>query len=187
MNEFDGFNSIPLPGPGVVDQTSHAYNNLLGVAPNPGVNILAEQSTASGTTVDFTIPAGAERVTVMWVGGSTNGTTAIIVQLGDAGGIETTGYTGAAVTQAGTVNAYPAGFTLINIAVAAAVYQAVLTLSLQNAATFTWMGESSLTNSSTIFTRGVGSKALSAELTTVRLTSVGPDTFDAGAVSVSWE
>ena len=186
MNEAPTPGMVQLPGPGVVDQTSRAYNNLFGYG-TLGITIAAEQSSATGTVVDFGIPPGVKKIKLMLVGGSTNGITAIIVQLGTAAGVENTGYTGAAVTQAGTVNAYTAGFTLINVAVAAALYQAVITLSLENAGTFTWMGESSLTNSTTIFTRGVGSKSLASELTTVRLTSVGPDTLDAGTVSVSYE
>jgi hypothetical protein len=51
--------------------------------------------SASGTSVDFTgIPSTAKRITVMFSGVSTNGTSIIQVQLGDSGGVETTGYVG---------------------------------------------------------------------------------------------
>jgi hypothetical protein len=49
--------------------------------------------TASGTLVDFTgIPTAARRVTVIFNGISTSGTNRVRLVMGDAGGLETTGY-----------------------------------------------------------------------------------------------
>jgi hypothetical protein len=46
-------------------------------------------ASTSGTSIDFTsIPLWVKRITVMFAGVSTNGTSPFLVQLGDAGGIE---------------------------------------------------------------------------------------------------
>ena len=50
------------------------------------------QATTSGTSFTFsTIPSWVKRVTVMFDSVSTNGTSRVQVQLGDAGGVEATG------------------------------------------------------------------------------------------------
>lgn len=145
------------------------------------------QATTSGTSFDFTIPAWATRVTLMGAGISTSGTSGLLAQIGDGGGIENTGYLGANVTQAGTVGAFSSGFLLTNGNAAANVVEFVLELTLENAAAFTWMGQSmAATSQATTFVHSaVGRKSTSAAMTTVRLTTVnGTDTFDAGAVNV---
>ena len=146
-----------------------------------------EQATTSGTEFDFTIPAWATHVTVMAAGVSTNGTTGLIVQLGDAGGIETSGYSGATVTQAGTVTGWTSGFLWATGNAAANVLEGVMDISLENASTFTWAADSTIATSqaATAVHSGTGRKSTSAAMTTVRLTTVnGTDTFDAGAVNV---
>ena len=52
---------------------------------------LGEAKAATGTFIDFSIPAGVKRITVMFNGVSTSGTSAPRIQLG-AGTIQTTGY-----------------------------------------------------------------------------------------------
>ena len=50
-------------------------------------------ASTSGTSIDFTsIPSWVKRITVMFDGVSTSGTSLVQVQLGDAGGIEATSY-----------------------------------------------------------------------------------------------
>lgn len=180
--------AIPLPGPGVVDQTSFAYKNLLGVEDDPstsGITILAEQASTSGTTIDFTIPAGAKRVKVMFDGVSMSAAVTVGIQLGDADGIEATGY----VAGVGTVSGTPAhntSTTLFPVYLTSStgiVMNGTVTLDLQEVSTFTWTLSGSLNGADGVFV-SAGRKALSAELTTVRVMG---GTFDAGAVSASWE
>ena len=58
-----------------------------------GITLATEQASTSGTTIDFTsIPAGTRRITIMLADVTRSGTSNILVQLGDAGGIETSGY-----------------------------------------------------------------------------------------------
>ena len=144
-------------------------------------------SSGSPTTADFTIPAWATRVTVMGKAVSSNGTSALIVQLGDSGGIETGSYAGANINELGTVTAYSSGYMLANVMNAGNAYEFVLELTLENASSFTWMGQSSMSNSNSAskFFSSCGRKSTSAAMTTVRLTTVnGTDAFDAGAVNV---
>lgn len=148
--------------------------------------ISAEQASTSGTSIDFTsIPAGVKRITVMFNGVSTSGTSNYLIQLGDAGGIETTGYIASALSFGGEASS-TAGF-IFPFASASGAHYGQLTLSLQDASDFTWIGSGSFTNG----TNGVyvaGRKATSAELTQIRITTVGgTDTFDAGAISISYE
>jgi len=73
------------------------------------------QASTSGTSIDFTsIPSGVKRITVMFSGVSTNGTSLIQVQIGDSGGIETTSYASGGWT-ANTTNANSTtGFIIYN-------------------------------------------------------------------------
>jgi hypothetical protein len=147
--------------------------------------------TASGTSVDFTgIPSWVKRVTVMFNGVSTNGTSIKQIQLGDAGGFETTGYLGAGIqlTDATSVNAatITTGFGIRSALAADTINGAVIIANLTGN---TWVAQGSLTDSS----RGAGylvggAKALSDVLTQVRITTVGgTDTFDAGSINILYE
>ena len=58
----------------------------------PLMKLMTEQA-ASGTSVDFTgIPSWVKRITVMFRGVSTNGTSPIIIKLGTSSGIVNSGY-----------------------------------------------------------------------------------------------
>lgn len=150
-------------------------------------------ASTSGTSIDFTgLPAKVKRITVMLNGVSTNGTTGLLIQLGDSGGIENAGYlssgiglaSGAAVGGAGST----AGFIIPTTSAAHMLYGAV-TLNLENAAGFAWVASGIVTESTTPATYLTsGRKATSAELDRVRVTSVnGTDVFDAGEINISYE
>lgn len=150
--------------------------------------LAAEQATTSGTSIDFTgIPAGTKRITVMFVGVSTNLTSLVMVQLGDSGGVETTGYLGSVSGGAGVV--FSSGFLLENTGIATSTRHGAMTLTLEDSTDNTWacmfaVGRSDTSTASS----GGGTKALSATLDRIRLTTVGgTDTFDAGAMSISYE
>ena len=149
--------------------------------------------TASGTSVDFTgIPSWVKRVTVMFNGLSSNGTSAFLLQLGDSGGIETTGYTGVAARGGSASNAYEtstAGFPLSEASVAASNFQSLATLALLDATTNTWVisGTTSYVSANSLSSIS-GGKSLSDTLTQVRITTVnGTDTFDAGTINILYE
>ena len=147
----------------------------------------------SGSNVDFTgIPASARRVTVMFSGLSTNGTSTPIIQLGDAGGIEISGYTGTVGVligaQAVQANNLSTGVALSTTSTAASVYQGSVTFDLMDATTNLWAisGSSGHSDDQIVNIYG-GAKTLSQTLTQVRITTNSVNTFDAGTASVSWE
>ena len=150
------------------------------------------QASTSGTSIDFTgIPSWVKRITVMFSGISTSGTSNIQLQLGDAGGFETAGYNGA-MTRMGAAalatSQYPTtGFLLVNDLLAADVLSGVFTLPLIGSNI--WCGAHQLAeHAATACFAGSGTKTLSDTLTQVRITTVnGTDTFDAGTINIMYE
>jgi len=144
-------------------------------SPFAGGNVLA----------DFTgIPSWVKRITVMISGLSTNGTSDPLIQLGDSGGIENTGYVaGAAVITSGASGfSSTAGFPISGSWSSSVLFSGIVTLALQDAATNTWTASvaGGRTDASGAFSGG-GYKALSATLDRIRLTTAGgANTFDAG-------
>jgi len=146
-------------------------------------------ATTSGTSVDFTgIPSWAKRVTMMFQGVSTSGTSSYQIQLG-AGSVTTSGY--ACVTSAGTSGVTTGSVTsghVFSVTPAAAALShghIVFTLLTGN----TWVG-SGVVNATGVlqFTISASSIALGGVLDRVRLTTVnGTDTFDAGNVNIMYE
>lgn len=173
------------------DADAAAVRTTLGV--NAAKATFAAVATTSGTSIDFTsIPAGVTRITVSLNGVSISGAAIPYLQIGDSGGVETTGYLGSrtVLTHAAAVfvSNETAAFAWGGGA-AAAVFHGSLVLTLLNAATNAWAcsGTIGYSNSATV-TLVAGSKPLSAVLDRVRLTtSNGTDTFDAGSANISWE
>jgi len=169
-------------------------STTVGLTPNLNKLILAtQQASTSGATIDFSsIPAGTRRITIHWVGVSTSGTSNIVVQIGDSGGVETSGYLGSCTSIAGATPAtanFTASWGITNGHAAADILHGQTILTLENASAFTWTCSSitSLSNATTV-NIGSGSKSLSAELTSVRLTTAGgAETFDAGVVNITYE
>lgn len=166
----------------------------MALTPNHNKIVLGTQVASTvGTTIDFTnIPSGVRRIVIMFSGVSTSGTNPIIVQLGDAGGVEGSGYLGSATTITAATPAtanFTASFGVTNTTLAAMLVHGAATLTLMNASTNTWAYTSTVghSNAATI-SIGAGVKSTSAELNQVRITTVGgTDTFDAGAINISYE
>jgi hypothetical protein len=158
-----------------------------------GVGVLTSGTavSASSTSVDFTsIPSWVKRITVMFSGLSTSSTSIVQLQLGDSGGIETSGYTGITVRAGGTnvyTSAYTSGFLTQTGMVAANAYvgQIILTSLGSNTWIASGMTTSAASNDNCFL---CGSKILSDVLTQVRITTVnGTDTFDAGTINILYE
>jgi hypothetical protein len=167
--------------------------NSSATAPEWGAGIVSgtAQATTSGTSIDFTsIPSWVKRVTISLVGVSTNGTSHLLVQIGDSGGVETSGYLGTSAQVSGSsgATAFTAGFGIYSGA-AATVLHGSIVLSLVDAAAFTWAAAGMFAHTDTA--RNIptaGSKSLTATLDRVRLTTVnGTDAFDAGQVNILYE
>lgn len=176
---------------------SASQNKKALISSFPALRSGTAQASTSGTAVDFAdIPAGVRHITVSLSGVSTNaaGGANIVVQIGDSGGLETSGYTGASsLLGASTVSTVMAGaggfFATSGSVVAAAVFTGTMVLSLQDSANNTWVASSQVarTDSQTIFLYA-GNKSLSAVLDRVRVTTAnGTDTFDAGSINILYE
>ena len=145
-------------------------------------------NTTSGTSIDFTgIPPWVKRITVMWNAVSGSGTSVFLIQLGDAGGIENTGYSSYATSAASTVNTndYTTGFA-IGGGIAARSYRGLLQICLLGSNAWVASGTGNDATANNTFLSG--SKTLSDTLDRLRLTTVnGTDTFDAGSVNIIYE
>jgi hypothetical protein len=153
-----------------------------------GWNYLPEQATTSGTAINFTgIPSWATEIEVFLAGVSTTGTSNYIVQIGDSGGLETSGYLGASSGMGAAVGttAYTTGFGLTTGA-GTVVTRGLMRLALENGNTWTAIAVVARSDAAnTILT--AGDKTLSATLDRLTLTTVGgADTFDAGAARVRY-
>jgi hypothetical protein len=190
----DTSGSITLSAPAVAGTntlTLPASTGTIFIAGQASAITAATAQTASGTSVDFTsIPSWVKRVTIMVSTLSTSGTSALVIQIGDAGGIEATGYndtvaciatsTASVATTAGT------GFAVVTFGANtdAASGSFVLTKISGNAWTLAGIARC---NGSRVCYAG-GSKGLSDTLTQVRVTTAnGTDTFDAGSINIFYE
>ena len=158
------------------------------------ITSMTAQASTSGTSIDFTsIPSWVKRITVMFSGVSTSSTSILLVQLGDSGGVENTGY----VSQAGTVfntnnttrgSSFTTGFGLYG-QTSDATYTFTGVLSIFNITGTTFLASGSSLESTNVSVSTLsGSKTLSATLDRVRITTVnGTDTFDAGSINILYE
>ena len=154
--------------------------------------VSASQTVASTTistvAIDFlSIPSWVKRITVIFNGVSTNGSSNYLVQIGD-GSVNTTGYSSVGTGMDGTgvtIAAYTAGFGIRSTAATYVISgQVVLTLVTSN----TWVVSGVLSTSLPLTFTTSGTKALSSTLDRVRITTVnGTDTFDAGSINILYE
>lgn len=152
-----------------------------------GLTLGTPVALTNQTEVDFAIGAGVKCVVIDYFGLSSNGTANLYVQLGDSGGIENTGYASTRVAGT-TLSAATAAFDMAGLA-ASDVHNGRLTLRLIDSSTNTWSGEGTdLRNTTTALYIVKGYKALTGELTTVRLTTAnGTDQLDAGTVNIQYQ
>lgn len=153
----------------------------------PVSTLATAQTTTSGTSKDFTsIPAGTKRIMVIFNSVSLNGTANLLVQIGDSGGIENTGYVSSGEYAATNVTS-TAGY-IIKCNSAADATTGILTLC--HVGGNLWIASGVLRPDAAAGTSGVaaGTKTLSAELDRLRLTTTnGTDTFDNGSINIIYE
>jgi hypothetical protein len=146
--------------------------------------------SASGTSVDFTgIPAWVERITVMFSGVSTSGTSNLVVRAGTSAGIDSTNYT----SNRGTINntsvfatTTTTGFDVASFASAAILNKG--NVILNNITGNVWVSSGCISDSGTQTASSAGTVSLAGVLDRVRITTVnGTDTFDAGTINIFYE
>jgi len=162
-----------------------------GVLDNSGAFISGTAvASTSGTSIDFTsIPSWVKRITVMFNGVSTSGTSNIQIQIG-SGSVSTSGYSSSATYVTSSVGSVTstAGFIVTSSIAASSVSNGNTIICLQSSNTWTSSSVLSLvTSTGTQFSGGV-SPTLGGTLDRVRITTVGgTDTFDAGSINILYE
>jgi hypothetical protein len=145
---------------------------------------------AGQSAIDFSAgwASWRDRVNIHFSGFSTNGTSPVLIQVGDFGGFETTGYGATGLNISGTSLAHvssSAGFLLTPVSAGEGLTGTVV---LSRHGTASWVASGGVRRSATASALVFGDKTLTETLTQVRITTAnGTDTFDAGSVSVSWE
>ena len=147
-------------------------------------------ASTSGTSIDFTgLPAWVKRITVMFYGVSTNGTSFPRIQIG-AGSIQSSGYLGVgvqfAVSSSAALATGAGGFDIPSGAATAVLTgHSVLTNITGN----TWVMSGFLAKTETAYGFSIGGNVvLSGTLDRVRITTVnGTDAYDAGSINLLWE
>ena len=174
--------AITLDGSAGVTTASGAVYN--GIASGTAV------ASTSGTSIDFTsIPSWAKRITVMFSGVSTNGTSQKLVQIG-AGSVTTTGYANVsnfiASGSSGSAS-YTNGFNFYNLILASDTLSGLVTFTTLGSNV--WVCSGSVVNTTgTISALTNGNITLGAALDRVRITATnGTDTFDAGSINILYE
>jgi hypothetical protein len=148
-------------------------------------------ASTSGASIDFTsIPSWVKRITVMFNGISTTGTSSYIVQLGVSGSPETTGYTsivGSIQVTAVASEGSAAGFifTTSGNMSATSTISGAMTISLLGSNTWTCTGNFSRETGSATAFYASGAKTLAGTLNMIRITTIGgSNTFDAGSINI---
>ena len=143
-------------------------------------------ASTSGTSIDFTsIPSWVKRITVMFNGVSTSGTSFVIAQLGTGGAPTTSGYTGG-VSQTSVYTTVTNGMGLSGHPDATYVRNGTITIT--NVTGNTWVSTAMCFLTVASGGTGAGAIALAGTLNMVRITTVGgTDTFDAGSINILYE
>jgi hypothetical protein len=149
-------------------------------------------ASTSGTSIDFTsIPSWVKRITVMFNGVSTNGSSSIQCQIG-SGSVDTSGYLSiasfTATSGSSGASAFTAGFGISVISAGTDTLNGSFTICLLNSNTWTQQGSVFRNAGTNVIQCSSGSKTLSGTLDRVRITTVnGTDTFDAGSINILYE
>jgi hypothetical protein len=162
-------------------------NGTTGVQDNSGAFVLGTSvASTSGTSIDFTsIPSWVKRITVMFSGVSTNGASALIVQLGTSGGVVTTGYISGSETGTGAAS-ITTGLACSRTGVPSASSTYYGFLEIDTLGSNIWVSSGNTWDGSWCYTNA-GGVTLGGTLDRVRVTSVTPDTFDAGTINILYE
>lgn len=145
-------------------------------------------ASTSGTSIDFTgIPSWVKRITVMFNGVSSNGSSLFQIQIG-ASSFVTSGYVSVNAYCGASYNGTTAtsGFLLDTVHSSTNSFSGTAQIYLigSNA----WVHSSTMARNDGYMMMGGSSITLSGTLDRVRITTVnGTDTFDAGSINIQYE
>lgn len=156
-----------------------------GVQIRPEVLGTAVAMSGSSTTTYSSIPSGINWIEVSFDGLSNSSTDNVLVQIGDSGGLETTGYTSASSNDAGSDVSSTAGFIVSLSGTAANVLRG--TLRLVRSTGNVWVSSHSGMLDQDEGIHGGGARTtLDSALDRVAILSTAGNTFDAGTVNVRY-
>jgi hypothetical protein len=165
------------------------------VNPTLAMTVPASISPSGSGGASFTgLPAGIKRLTITFSSLSVNGAFGLIaLQIGDSGGLETSGYVGVISEGQAASNvrldfgsAVPSGFPFSPNVGAAQTFHGAITLTRLSTALNTWIATGNIARTDTTYMIMLaGAKTLSGELD--RVAVVANDLFDAGIVGLTYE
>ena len=170
-----GSNTVTVPaGTGTMAVQGVSTNIVSGTA----------VASTSGTSITFSsIPSWVKRITVMFNGVSTSGTSLVQIQVG-SGSVQTTGYISSA-QQSSAVVSSTTGLVISSFNGAADIRIGAVVLT--NISGNIWIMQGN-TGQSTSTCACSGNVTLSSTLDRVVITTVnGTDTFDAGSINILYE
>lgn len=191
-----GSNTITLPavtGTAVVGSSAVSAAGQIpfstdGSTYTPTAKIVSGTAVAStsGTAIGFTsIPTWVKRITVMFFGVSSSGTSNWQIQIG-SGSYTTTGYSSGASNGSALANSTSAFLLASNIS-AAQTYSGHVVLTPVSGNNWVQSGTLGSTGANYTNVSG-GSVSLSGVLDRLQITTVnGTDTFDAGTINILYE
>lgn len=170
-------------------------NGSAGVTTNSGaVYDSLQRATAKVAVTDFTtsadftnIPSWVKRITVMLKGISLSGTDAILIRIGNSGGLETTGYISSGTGFTGAAGSTVNNTTGFIVPSDTAAYLISGIVVITNISGNTWVESGSGKLSTAASWVCGGDKTLSDTLTQISITRTGTNTFDAGTINIIYE
>ena len=188
-----------VSGTAILDEDDMATDSATQLATQQSIKAYADTKSSltsgtvvtvsSGTTQDFTIPSGVTKIQIIASKVSATGAGAYGVQIGDAGGIEATGYehnTGT-IFSSSSQQRYTAATQVFMIGQGTAATSASGIMTLINITGNEWVfsgtgADESGTGAGAHYS--AGTKTLTAELTTIRFVFTGTGTFSSGKLNV---
>jgi hypothetical protein len=167
-----------------VNTLSLSSNGVSGfIASGTAVNA----ATGSPTFIDFTsLPSWIKRITVLFNGVGTNGTSNMQIQVGISTGVVATGYTSGIGYRNGEATS-TTGFVVGQMTTSAVTFSGVVTINSFGSNIWTSGGTLSRNDGWAVLSGGFVTN-IGGALDRVRITTVnGTDTFDAGTINILYE
>lgn len=176
---------------GVVRVVNYMRADGTALSASGGIQESGTIATTSGSAIEFTsIPSDVKRIAINFQNVGISATDNQLIQIGDAGGIETSGYKstahilGTGVARISSIS----GFAIYTAGTAGVRASGTVWLSLVDATNNIWVASGLLVNGNNLATFFVGGlKELSDELTSIRLTPVGAATYVEGSINITYE
>lgn len=146
-------------------------------------------ASATGSEIDFTVPTWVQRIDISLANVSLSGTDRVLIRLGTASGVVTTGYVSGAQNNSGGTTS-TVGFVLDGLGQAASDDRVGIVTLCRLSAT-QWVESSVIAKDPSAGASGAtnisgGTVDIGADITTVRITRTGTNTFDNGTIGLQY-